>query len=223
MNVETIMIWGADMKISGFQSITLSDFPGQTAAIVFTQGCNFCCPFCHNHQLLDAVACPSSSIDVENVLQLLDRRKKMLDGLVITGGEPTLQSGLDVFIDRVKRLGLQVKLDTNGSRPDVIIDLLNKDLLDFIAMDIKAPLEKYGMLAGVNVNKDDIRKSIEIIVNSGIKSQFRTTFVPDLLDESDIVLIRQMIPAGVEYKIQTFIPENALDERLRKSKLAATA
>jgi pyruvate formate lyase activating enzyme len=205
------------VKIGGFQSITLSDFPGMPAAIVFTQGCNYRCPFCHNGSLLDTNAPHSRLLDEQKVFEALKSRKNILDGLVITGGEPTIQPDLSQFIKAVRKIGYKIKLDTNGSRPDVIENLVSENVLDYIAMDIKAPLNKYSCLSGVRVEIKDILKSIEIISNAKVISEFRTTFVPELLTESDIESIRSLIPIGSKYTIQEFIPENAWKLFLRKT------
>lgn len=204
------------MRISGFQSISLSDFPGRTAAIVFTQGCNFRCPFCHNGSLLSKQAAEETRWDTEAVLAMLDERKKLLDGVVITGGEPTLQPDLADFIQLLKAQGYQIKLDTNGSRPEVIASLINQNWLDYIAMDIKTSLARYDRLAGVPVNVDAIAESIDLILNSGLEMQFRTTYVPALMTEHDLADIQSMLPDQSIYRVQPFIPENALNPALRQ-------
>lgn len=194
------------MKIRGFQSLTLTDYPGKTAAIVFTQGCNFSCPFCHNHQLLEQ---DYASLMPETVLMDgLHQRRGLLDGLVITGGEPTLQADLVSFAEKVHSLGLLIKLDTNGSRPGVIRALLDRDLVDYIAMDIKAPWARYRQLAGKPVSVQRIRQSVELIAASGVDHEFRTTVVTPLLDEEDIELIRESLPRTSLYKRQRLIPNS---------------
>lgn len=197
--------------------MTLSDFPGLTAAIVFTQGCNFRCPFCHNGSLLDENVPDSKLLNPEKVLDALKHRKKMLDGLVITGGEPTIQADLLPFIKEVRSIGYNIKLDTNGSRPEVIETLIDNEVLDYIAMDIKAPFHKYSRLAGVKVITDDIRQSIAIIGKCNVVSEFRTTYIPSLLTKSDMSSISSMAPKKSKYTVQKFLPENALDSSLRKT------
>ena len=197
------------MKIGGFQSLTLSDFPGMTAAIVFTQGCNFRCPFCHNGSLLNTNIDCKNLLSEQNVFEELESRKHILDGLVISGGEPTIQTDLLKFIRNVRDLGYKIKLDTNGSRPDIIEKLISENVLDYIAMDIKAPLDKYSCLSGVEVETNNILKSIEIISSAEVISEFRTTCVPELLTETDIETIRSMVPSKTKYTIQEFVPEKA--------------
>lgn len=202
------------MKIAGFQPITLSDYPGLTAAIIFTQGCNFRCPFCHNGSLLHDNKKADNLIESEEVFAVLKKRKSLLDGVVITGGEPTLQPDLLSFMKKVKRMDYKVKLDTNGSNPEMLEELLKHGVLDYIAMDVKAPLAKYNKLAGVEVRKEDVCRSMEMISASGIDCEFRTTYVKKLLTEQDIDTIRSYLPEKAKYRVQKFIPENALDKSL---------
>jgi len=167
------------MIIGGFQPFTLSDFPGHVAAIVFTQGCNWRCPYCHNRSLLKKRRPQQELIPETHVFDILHRRRNELDGLVITGGEPTIQEDLPRFIRKVRSLGLTIKLDTNGSRPDVIRQLLEEGLLDYIAMDIKAPLDQYESVVCRSVDIDALQASVELIKNSGVPHQFRT---PSILE-----------------------------------------
>ena len=162
------------MNIGGFQPFTLSDFPGHVAAIVFTQGCNWRCPYCHNRSLLKTRRPEQELIPETHVFDILHRRRNELDGLVITGGEPTIQEDLPRFIHKVHRMGLAIKLDTNGSRPGVIGRLLEEGLLDYIAMDIKAPLDRYESVVGHPVDIGSIQTSIELVKNSGVPHEFRT-------------------------------------------------
>ena len=192
--------------------MTLSDFPGLTAAILFTQGCNFCCPFCHNKILLDIHRSKSQLMDIDSLIETLRHRKKILDGLVITGGEPTIQEDLFPFIKEVRKIGYKIKLDTNGSRPNVIKKLLEHNILDYIAMDIKAPFEKYNLLCGVEVEPDAIKESIHMIGNADLTSMFRTTYVPALLSEKDIESIRSLVPYNSQYKVQRFVPQNTEEQ-----------
>ena len=204
------------MKIGGFQPCTLSDFPGHVAAIVFTQGCDFRCPFCHNGQLIPNDATGEALMPEDEVMQQLESRRKHIAGIVITGGEPTLQPDLPDFIRNVKTIGLAVKLDTNGSRPDVLQKLLNEHLLDYVAMDIKAPMNRYATLAGVEIDANQLRESIALIVRSGVAYEFRTTVVPALLLTSDIDAIRRELPPGASLRLQTFQSEHALASWLRR-------
>ena len=201
------------MRIAGLQPVSLCDYPGKVAAVVFTQGCNLRCPFCHNGGLIPVEG--QGLIPQEEVLKTLRSRSGLLDGVVISGGEPTLQSDLPVFIHQVRDLGLSVKLDTNGTRPEVIEALLANRLLDFIAMDVKAPFEKYPLLAGVDVPTTQIKASMGLVAASGVDHEFRTTFVRPLLADDDLEQIRRSLPPSSRHKVQDFIAPLALDPGLR--------
>lgn len=165
------------MQIHGFNKTTLLDYPEHVAATLFTGGCNFRCPFCHN---ADLVLNPStqSAVSTEEVLQFLKKRQGILEGVCITGGEPTLQKELEDFICRIKELGYLVKLDTNGYRPDVLWKLLQEGLLNYVAMDVKASKENYARAAGVlNMDLSRIEESVAILKSSKIPYEFRTTVV----------------------------------------------
>ena len=203
------------MKFGGLQPFTLSDYPGRSAAVVFTQGCNFRCPFCHNGALWALDRPDDELVPLRAVRSLLEKRRGKLEGLVVTGGEPTVQPDLAEFLAEVKQLDYLVKLDTNGSRPDVLADLIHRRLVDFVAMDVKAPAEKYDELAGVAVDADAIRRSISLIAASGTDHLFRTTAVPELLTNADLQAIRAMIPAGSRHVVQEFKPELAHNPALR--------
>jgi pyruvate formate lyase activating enzyme len=190
------------MLVGGFQPLSLSDFPGKAAAIVFTQGCNFCCPYCHNQSLWPFHP-PGPSVETApDVLAFLKDRIGRLGGVVITGGEPTLQGGLAEFLEAVKGLGFAVKLDTNGSRPEVVAGLLAGDLIDYVAMDVKAPPEKYDRLCGCRVDMDAIRSAIDTIAASGVAHHFRTTFYQELLSEADIESLKMLLPQKSVFKLQ---------------------
>lgn len=205
------------MRIGGFQAVTLSDYPGHLAAIVFTQGCNFRCPFCHNGPLLPLDRPAAELIDEGLVLDALKTRAAFLDGVVITGGEPTLQEDLRKFMERIRAMELKVKLDTNGSRPDVLADLLAGRLLDCVAMDIKAPFARYPQLTGVDAPVEAIRDCIALLAAGGTPCEFRTTFVPPLLSKRDLDEIRSYLPDGARHTVQAFIAGNALDPSLRST------
>lgn len=197
------------MIIGGVQKTSLLDYPDKISAIVFTQGCNFRCGYCHNPELINS---KEQAWSVPAFLEFLKTRKGKLDAVVITGGEPCLQKDLPKFIKEIKKLGFLVKLDTNGNYPQV----LNKVLpyVDYIAMDIKAPLEKYGKITNVKVNADDIKKSIDIIMNSEKNYEFRTTVVKSLLSEDDILKIGDLIFGAQCYYLQKFVPSKILDYKL---------
>ena len=180
------------MKIAGLSKLTLLDFPGRMACIVFTEGCNFRCPFCHNASLVTRTG-ENEEISEQEFFSFLKKRKGILDGVVITGGEPTIAEGLYEFIAEVRELGYPVKLDTNGSFPDRIKRLLDGGMLDYIAMDIKTAREEYPKVTGVAVDYEKILRSIELIRGSGIPHEFRTTVVRGLHTEEDIVNIARML------------------------------
>lgn len=206
------------MNIGGYQPVTLSDFPGRTAAIVFAQGCNFRCPFCHNGALLPMTTKGESAWDEAEILRLLDGRRGKFSGVVITGGEPTLQLDLPSFIRHIRAMKLKVKLDTNGSKPTTLAHLIRERLVDYIAMDIKAPWYRYAELAGTQVDTDQIARSMGLIARCGIRHEFRTTVVEPLLTSGDVAAVAAMIPAGSPHTLQTFRPEQALDPALRHGK-----
>ena len=202
------------MKIGGLQPVTASDFPGRMAAIVFTQGCNFHCPFCHNASLLPMNA--DSLIGEDEVLNFLHKRRNLLDGVVISGGEPCLQDDLAGFCRTVRAMGFSIKLDTNGSRPEVIEGLLAENLVDFIAMDIKAPLSRMRDLTGTGSHGPQISQSISLIAESGVDHLFRTTDVTPLLSSEDHCGIKELVPPGSPHVVQPFVAKNALSKSLRK-------
>lgn len=199
------------MKILGFQKTTLLDFPGKVAATVFVGGCNFRCPFCHNR---DLVLGDASAYSEEEILSYLNKRRGVLDGVCITGGEPTLQSDLEEFIRKVKELGLLVKLDTNGYRPEVLLNLLKKNLLDYVAMDVKASAENYGNVTGTaNVDMDKINESIQLLKKAGIPYEFRTTVVKGLHTKEEFHKIGELLQGAEAYYLQGFREnENVIGE-----------
>ena len=199
------------MKIGGFQPFTLSDYPGKVAAIVFTQGCNFKCPFCHNHALISSNE--SDTFEETTILEFLEKRKNQLDGVVITGGEPTLQADLIRFCQNIHEMGLSVKLDTNGSKPSVLEELIRNKYIDYIAMDVKAPPNKYPLLTGCPFPPNIIEKSIDIIAQSHLPHEFRTTHVESLLNQTDTDEIDSMIPENSLHKWQQYIPDHALSQQ----------
>ena len=206
------------MIIGGYMPMTLSDYPGHVASVVFAQGCNFRCPFCHNGTLIPAQPLRANRVPEQHVFEHLEERRLHLQGVVITGGEPTLQSDLPEFARRVKEIGLKVKLDTNGSRPEVLEALIEQGLVDFVAMDVKSHAGLYDVMAGVSVSERCIRDSIDIVANSGLEHIFRTTLVPELMDAEDLIVLRDMIPLGSFHVEQEFRREDALDPSLRRAR-----
>ncbi|NIA04816.1 MAG: anaerobic ribonucleoside-triphosphate reductase activating protein [Proteobacteria bacterium] len=201
------------MRLGGLQRFSLCDYPGKIAAVVFTQGCNFRCPFCHNSSLLSSRN-PGGEISEKDFFSFLQKRAGMLEGVVISGGEPTLQPDLAVFCRAVREMGFLVKLDTNGSRPEVLKRLLADNLLDFIAMDIKATSERYHVLAGVPVDIAAVIKSITVISRADIPALFRTTWVAGLHRPEERYLIPAMLPETMHHVFQPFKPEHALQPGL---------
>ena len=192
------------MKIGGLVKFTLIDFPGRPAAIVFTQGCNFRCRYCHNPELVyPHLFAPS--MPEEEVWSFLQRRQGTLEGVVVSGGEPTLQPDLVPFMSRLKDLGYKTKLDTNGTRPEVLRELIDKKLVDFIAMDLKAPFNKYADITGVDANSAILQQSMDLIRQSGLEYQFRTTYDKEVLNDNDIAVLSQLTQ-GENYKVQECLP-----------------
>lgn len=192
------------MKICGFQKTTLLDYPGHVAATIFLGLCNFRCPFCHNSELLTEDA--EELFSAEEVLSVLRKRSSLLEGVCITGGEPTLSPDLRDLILEIRKLGLLVKLDTNGYRPDVIKTLCRDGLLDYIAMDIKSSPENYGMVAGApGVCTDIISESISYLISCGIPCEFRTTAVRGLHTEEDFSSIGRWLQGADRYFIQNYV------------------
>jgi pyruvate formate lyase activating enzyme len=205
------------MKIGGLQKVSLIDYPGMISAIIFSQGCNFRCSYCHNPGLVDPDLF-GPCIKEKDVLDFLQTRRGKLDAVAITGGEPTLQNNLTPFIRQIKKMGFAVKLDTNGSKPQVIKALLSEKLLDYIAMDIKAPLEKYEKIVNVPIDSESLKESIEIILHSEIPYEFRTTVVQSQLEEKDIINIAKLISGAQNYVLQNFAPAKTLDTLFLKEK-----
>lgn len=199
------------MQIGGLVKLSLVDYPGKPSAVIFTQGCNFRCSYCHNRELV-IPACFQSTIPQHEIMRFLEKRQGFLSGVVVSGGEPTLQKGLLDFLQTVKCLGYSVKLDTNGSRPDVLKAAIAEKLVDFVAMDVKAPLESYSKIAGVSVDSTLIEQSIGIIRDSGVDYQFRTTLVRPLLGFDDIPKLFSLVHGVKSYVLQNFRPcESILD------------
>jgi pyruvate formate lyase activating enzyme len=205
------------MKIGGLQKVSLIDYPGLISAIVFLQGCNFRCPYCHNPELVEQKLF-RPAIDEKEVFEFLKLRKGKLDAVTISGGEPTIHKELIPFIKNIRKMGFAVKLDTNGSRPQIIRELLEQKLLDFIAMDVKAPLEKYKSVINVPVDQKLIKESIKAILKSKVAHEFRTTIVQVLLNQNDIMKIAEVIKGAHQYSLQKFVAVKTLDKQFLKEK-----
>ncbi|MCD4752148.1 MAG: anaerobic ribonucleoside-triphosphate reductase activating protein [Anaerolineaceae bacterium] len=200
--------------IKGWVHTTLIEYPGEIASIVFLGGCNMRCPMCHNG---DLVLSPASFPDIpeDTVLEFLEKRTGKITGIVISGGEPCLSSGLIPFLHRLKSLNIKVKLDSNGYRPDILEIIFGQNLIDFFAMDVKAPPEKYALLSGISpLDITRIETSIQLIRESGLPYEFRTTVVPGLISVEDIHAIGQWLDGTERYVLQQFRPQNCLDPQL---------
>ena len=204
------------MELKGWVRTSLIDFPEHIATVVFTGGCNFRCPMCHNADLVIRAG-EAPDLPQEQVWEFLSRRAGLIDGVVVTGGEPTLQPDLALFLRRVRSMGLDVKLDTNGYRPDVLAGLLGEGLVDYVAMDVKASPEKYPVLAGrADLDVTQLVRSIDLLRDSGLPHEFRTTVVPGWLVEGDVEKIAQWITGAERYVLQQFRPSHTLDPALEE-------
>lgn len=191
------------MIFGGLLKTSLIDYPGMVACAVFTSGCNFCCPYCHNPDLatVDSPS-PGTGPGYDGIMTFLEKRKGLLDGVVITGGEPTLQPGLLEFCLQVRSMGYKVKLDTNGSRPGTVKDLLEKGVVDYVAMDIKTSLDRYATLAAKGLNPASILESIGIIMTDAPEYEFRSTCVRGFVDRETLPAIGNMIQGASRYFLQ---------------------
>ena len=197
------------MKIHGLQKMTLLDFPGKVACTVFLGGCDFRCPFCHNFELVDGTAKPV--MDDEELLSFLSKRKGLLDGVAFTGGEPCLHRELPLLMEKIRDMGYQIKLDSNGYHPEMLSSILDRGLVDYVAMDIKNSEEKYALTCGVDhIDMDIIKESISVLMNSGIDYEFRTTVVSQLHGDEDFHAIGRMIEGARHYYLQCFTDRDSV-------------
>lgn len=206
------------MNLGGIQKLTLIDYPGKIAATIFTMGCNFSCPFCHNPELVDGQKMKDQpTVSEKEFFDFLNERVGMLEAVCITGGEPTIYPDLPDFIRKIKEKGYKVKLDTNGTNPFMLQNLLEWGLLDYVAMDIKAPLEKYKKIAGKNVSLETIQRSVDL-VRQAPDYEFRTTVLPSLHSKQDILSIGRWLQGSKKYFLQQFRPIKTLDSIFEKEK-----
>jgi len=198
------------MVIGGLQKVSLIDFPGKVAAVIFTRGCNFRCPYCHNPELVDPDRYVSP-LDEESVLLFLQSRVDRIQGVVISGGEPTIHEDLADFARRVRSLGYAVKLDTNGSSPRVLEELLADHLVDYIALDVKAPPDRYAEIARAQVDAESIRRSIRLLIRSRVPHEIRTTYAEPLLCPADLSEIAKEVHGCNLLVLQAFRSGTILD------------
>ena len=201
------------MKIAGLQTLSLVDFPGYTAAAVFLQGCNFRCGYCQNP---DLVTCDKDfGFSEKDLFDFLNKRRNMLDGVVVTGGEPTVYEDLSAFIRRIKELGFKVKLDTNGTNPYQVEALLREYLIDYVAVDIKTSFEKYGLVTDMAGVEESVSESIMTTILSTTPYEFRTTCVPGIIDRDDFRKIGEFVRGAKKYCLQQFRPDVTYDAVFR--------
>jgi len=207
------------MEIGGLQKTTLIDFPGRIAATIFLCGCNFRCPWCYSPELvLPEKIRNQPKITERELFKFLKSRKELLEGIVICGGEPTIDKNLLDFIKKIKNLGFLIKLDTNGSNPQMLKNLIDRKMIDYVAMDIKGPKEKYNQLTGVKIDIKKIQKSTDILRDGEIDYEFRTTIVPSLHTKEDIIEMAEWIKGAKRYYLQNFRAEKTIDPKFEKIK-----
>lgn len=205
------------VKIKGIQKTSLIDYPGKVCSVVFLPECNFRCPFCQNP---DLIINPEKIPDIREgeFFDFLESRKKWVDGVSITGGEPCIHRELPAFIKKIKDRGFLVKLDTNGTNPEMLNQLIREGLVDYIAMDIKAPLYKYNKVCGIKVDIEKIQRSIDLIIKSGIEHEMRSTVLPKLHSKQDIIEMAKLIKNSGVYFLQQFSPKITLDPEFQKER-----
>ena len=209
------------MQIHGLQKMTLLDFPGNVACTIFLGGCDFRCQYCHNFELVDGSA--EAVMDEGELFSFLEKRKGVLDGVCITGGEPCLRRDLPDFISRIKTLGYKVKLDTNGAHPDMVKELMEAQLLDYVAMDIKNCPEKYSLTAGLtqsaykDLNKsfclEKVEETVALLLEERIDYEFRTTVVEQYHTEDDFHKIGNWIAGAKKFFLQQYVPRDTVPDR----------
>ena len=199
------------MIVGGLQKLSMIDYPQKICAVIYTCGCNFRCPYCHNPELVWPEHY-GPGIEIDSVMEFLSKRRGLLDAVTITGGEPTQHKDLPDFIRKIRELGFLIKLDTNGSRPRVLDALLRAKLLDYVAMDVKAPLGKYSALSGIKVDTDSIEESIRMLLRGEVDYEFRTTVDRSFLDEDDLLEIGTLVWGAKKLYLQVMNPNDAKQE-----------
>ncbi len=211
------------MKIGGLQKLTLIDYPQKPACTVFLAGCNFSCPWCHSPTLVVPKEIEKApEVEKEYFFNFLEKRKNVLEGVVICGGEPTIHKKLPDFIKKIKNFGYSVKLDTNGSNPEMLQKLIKESLLDYVAMDIKAPLTDYKKATGIDIDSRIIKKSIDLIMTMD-DYEFRTTVVPGIHTEEDLISIAKEIKGAKNYFLQTFRNKRTISDDYQKKDIFTEA
>ena len=200
------------MVIGGLQKFSLSDFPDRISAIIFTRGCGFRCPYCHNPELVDPCRYVDS-LACETVLSFLASRRGLLQGVVVTGGEPTLHDDLPDLLSEIKTMSFFVKLDTNGSNPALLEHLIDQKLCDYVALDIKAPMDSYRRLVCAPVNPASIKRSLDLVIGSGIPHEVRTTYVESLLSDEEVQGIGDLARGCRQIFLQLYRGTKSLDPR----------
>jgi len=207
------------MELGGLQKLTLIDFPGRMACTIFLTGCNFRCPFCYSSELvLPEKIKKQPKISQKELFKFLKEREKLLEGVTICGGEPTASKGLISLVKKIKKMGFLVKLDTNGSDPELLKKIIDQKLIDYIAMDLKGPKENYSKFAGVKVDIKKIQKSIDILKEGKVDYEFRSTIVPTLHTKEDVIEMAKWIRGARRYYLQNFRPEKTIDPKFEKIK-----
>lgn len=205
------------MIIGGLQKMTLIDYPGKLSCTVFLTGCSFCCPWCYSSELvLPEKIKLQPKISTEYFFEFLKKRKGFLEGVCVCGGEPTINKELPEFFKKIKKMGYLIKLDTNGSNPKMLKELIDKKLVDYVAMDIKAPKEKYSQAAGVKVDIEKIQKSIDILKEGKVDYEFRSTIMPKIHSKKDIINMAKWIKGARAYYLQQFRPEKTINPKFEK-------
>lgn len=205
------------MRIAGLHRSSLIDYPDNISCVVFTRGCNLRCPYCHNGSILDqALSSTAGDFPLNQFWEFLGRRKGLLDGVCVSGGEPTLQPDLEDFLARIRERGFKVKLDTNGTEPWILQSLLEKGLLDYVALDVKMPPDRYIEMGGGPHTGDRVFQSAKTLIDSGVSHEFRTTVVPGMHCEADLREIGEALDGAKRCFIQNFRPDNALEKELRE-------
>lgn len=208
------------MQIAGIQKLSLVDYPRHLAAVIFLQGCNFRCGYCQNPDLIPPEG--TSSFSEEEIIKFISKRKGMIEGVVVTGGEPTIHNDLENLIVKIKETGLKVKLDTNGSDPEKILSFIRRGLIDYIAIDIKTTFPKYSFVSKEKKIQEKVEKSIRLALLSTIPYEFRTTCVPGIVDQKDIEFIAETVKGAKKYCLQQFRPNVTYEEEFKKVKPYST-